>query len=95
MRLDMDPKPEVIGNNLQADIVRDSLEKIIWYVDGTVLHFHSINDVSLPSILCRFLFIFPNIGAIVGEVTIRQRRNMNRWHLAMDWAMPTRQLQSG
>jgi len=78
MRLDMHPKLEAIGNNLRADIVRDSLEKIIRYVGGTVLHFHSINDVSLPSIFCRFLFIFLNIGAIVGEVTIRQRRNMNR-----------------
>jgi len=34
----MDPKLEVIGNNLWADIVRDSLEKIIQYVDWTVLH---------------------------------------------------------
>ena len=78
MRLDVDPKLEAISNNLRADIVKAILEKIIWYVSRTVLHFHSINDVPLPTIVCRLLLVFLNIGAIVGKVTIRQRRNMNR-----------------
>ena len=33
-----------------------------------------INDVYLPSIVCRFLLVSLNVDAILGEVTIRQRR---------------------
>ena len=39
-----------------------------------IWHFHSINDVYSPAIVCRFLLVSLNIGAILGEVTIRQRR---------------------
>ena len=35
---------------------------------------HPINDVYLPTIVCRFLLVSLNIDAILGEVTIRQRR---------------------
>ena len=35
---------------------------------------HLINDVYLPTIVCRFLLVSLNIDAILGEVTIRQRR---------------------
>ena len=35
---------------------------------------HSINDAYLLTIVCRFLLVSLNIDAILGEVTIRQRR---------------------
>jgi len=38
------------------------------------MHFHSTSDVYLPMISCRFLLVSLNIDAILGEVTIRQRR---------------------
>jgi len=38
------------------------------------MHFHSISDAYLPMISCRFLLVSLNIDAILGEVTIRQRR---------------------
>ena len=43
------------------------MSRIIW-------HFDSINNVHLPVIVCRFLLVSLNIDAILGEVTIRQRR---------------------
>jgi hypothetical protein len=43
-------------------------------VRRSIWHFHSINDVYLPTIVCRFLLVSLNIDAILGEVTIRQRR---------------------
>ena len=39
-----------------------------------IYHFHFINDLYLPAIVCRFLLVFLNIEAILGEVTISQRR---------------------
>ena len=39
-----------------------------------ISHFHSISDVCLPTISYRFLLVSLNIDAILGEVTIRQRR---------------------
>ena len=36
--------------------------------------FHSINGLYLPAILCRFLLASLNLDAIIGEVTIRQRK---------------------
>ena len=40
----------------------------------TISHSHCINDVYLLTIACRFLLVSLNIDAILGEVTIRQRR---------------------
>ena len=40
----------------------------------TISHFLSINNAHLPTIVCRFLLVSLNIDAILGEVTIRQRR---------------------
>jgi len=40
----------------------------------TIWNFHSIDDGSLLMIICRFLLVSLNIDAILGEVTIRQRR---------------------
>ena len=43
------------------------MSRIIWRL-------HSINDVYLQTIMCRFLLVSLNIDAILGEVTIAQRR---------------------
>jgi len=43
-------------------------------VSRTISHFHSIDDALLLMIVCRFLLVSPSIEAILGEVTIRQRR---------------------
>ena len=40
---------------------------------GTTYHFHSINDEFSLTIVCRFLLVSLNIGAILGEVAIRQK----------------------
>ena len=40
----------------------------------SIQHPHSIIDVYLPTTLARFLLVSLNIDAILGEVTIRQRR---------------------
>ena len=40
----------------------------------SIYHFHSINNVYLPVIVHRFLLVSLSIDAILGEVTIRQRR---------------------
>ena len=73
MRLDRDPEPEAMSNDLRADIVRVILEKIS---DMCVEPFSTslINDVYLRVIAVRFLLVSLNIDAILGEVTIRQRR---------------------
>ena len=70
MRLDRDNRPEAMNNSIRADIKRVILEKM---PDMCV-------DVSpLPTMytdqrLSRFLLVSLNIGAILGEMTIRQRR---------------------
>jgi len=43
-------------------------------VSRSIRHPHTIIDVYLPTIVCRFLLVALNIDAILGEVTIRQRR---------------------
>jgi len=43
-------------------------------VSKSIRYPHPINDVYLPTIVCRFLLVSLNIDAILGEVTIRQRR---------------------
>ena len=44
-RLDRDPEPEAMSNNLRAGIVGAILEKNIRSVRKTISHFHSINDI--------------------------------------------------
>ena len=39
-----------------------------------IRHFLSINDMYLPTIMCRFLLVSLNIDAVLGGVTISQRR---------------------
>jgi hypothetical protein len=43
-------------------------------VSRSIRHPHPINDVYLPTVVCRFLLVSLNIDAILAEVTIRQRR---------------------
>ena len=70
MRLEKDDEPDAMNNELRADIVRVILDKMsdMWV---TAL---PLNDLCLPTIVCRFLLVSLNIDAILGEVTIGQRR---------------------
>ena len=70
MRLEKDDEPDAMNNELRADIVRVILDKMsdMWV---TAL---PLNHLCLPTIVCRFLLVSLNIDAILGEVTIRQRR---------------------
>jgi len=73
MRLDRDPEPEAMSDGLRADIIRIMMEKISDMCVGTF----SIPSLSLMYAyqrLCRFLLVALNIDAVLGEVTIRQRR---------------------
>ena len=74
MRLGRDPEPEAMSSDLRADIVRVILEKISDMCVRPFRFFHSIYNTYLPTIRCRFLLVSLNIDAILGEVTIRQRR---------------------
>jgi len=74
MRLDMDAEPDAMNDDLRADITRVILEKIS---DMCVRVFGTptlSNDKYLPMVARRFLLVSLHIDAILGEVTIRQRR---------------------
>jgi len=74
MRLDMDAEPDVMNEDLRADITRIILERIS---DMCVRAFgipNLSNDTYLPMVARRFLLVSLHIDAILGEVTIRQRR---------------------
>ena len=74
MRIDRDAEPEAMNIDLRADIIRVILENIS---DMCVEPFRistPINNIYSPTILYRFLLVSLNIDAILGEVTIRQRR---------------------
>jgi len=43
-------------------------------VRRSIWHFHSINDVYLLAVVCRFLLISLYIDAILGEMTVSQRK---------------------
>ena len=73
MRLDGDADPEAMSDDLRADIIRIILERISGMCVGA-FSISSSNDVCLPAIVCRFLLVSLNIDAILGEMTIRQRR---------------------
>ena len=73
MRLDKDTEPEAMSKDLRVDIVSYS-GKDIRYVSRSVRHPHPITYVYIPTIAGRFLLVSLNIDAILGEVTIRQRR---------------------
>ena len=74
MRLDMDTEPDAMNEDLRVDITRAILEKIS---DMCVRVFSTPNlpnDIYLPMVSRRFLLVSLHIDAILGEVTIRQRR---------------------
>ena len=73
MRLDRDDEPEAMSHDLRADIKRTLLEKMSDMCVGES-DFPPINDAYLLTIMCRFLLVSLNIDAILGEMTIRQRR---------------------
>jgi len=73
MRLDGDADPEAMSDDLPADIIRIILERISDMCVGA-FRISSSNNVCLPEIVCRFLLVSLNIDAILGEMTIRQRR---------------------
>ena len=69
-RLDRDDVPEAMDNSLRAEIVRTILDKMSNMYAG-------LSPLSMMYIyyrLCRFLLVSLNIDAILGEVTIPQRR---------------------
>jgi len=70
MRLDRDDDPEAMNKDLRADIVKIILDKMsdVW------VGVSPLNDVHLPTTMCRFLLASLNIEAILGEVTIGQRK---------------------
>jgi len=73
MRLDMDPEPEAMNDRLRADIIRIMMEKTSDMCVGTF----NISGLSLMCTykrLCRFLLVALHIDAVLGEVTIHQRR---------------------
>jgi len=78
MRLDMDSEPEGMNDDLRADIVRVIPENIS---DMCVRPFSKtpINDAYLLVIVVRFLLVSLNIDAILGGVTILQRRRDDPW----------------
>ena len=73
MRLDRDDMPEAMDNDLRADIMRITLESVSETCVGTYM-IHPTNDMYLPIIMHRFLLVVINIDAVLGEVTISQRR---------------------
>ena len=75
-RLDMDVDPDAMGNDLRAGIMRITPESVSdTTCVGTFMISTLPNDVYLPIIVLRFLLVAINIDAVLGEVTIRQRRN--------------------
>jgi len=72
MRLDRDPEPEAMDSDLRVEIVRVILDKIS---DMCVGPFR-ISTLSMMYTyqVVRFLLVSLSIDAILGEVTIRQRR---------------------
>jgi len=73
MKLDSDPEPEAMNDGLRADILRIILEKtsdMCVGEPGIPLYQGCI----LTTIMCRFLLVSLHIEAILGEVTIRQRK---------------------
>jgi len=72
VRLEKDAEPQAMDNGLRADVVRIMLERIS---DTCVRAFSTfINNIYLPTIACRFLLVSLNIDAILGGMTIRQRK---------------------
>jgi len=73
MRLEKDVEPEAMTDGLRADIIRIIQENISNMCVGA-FGISGVNDVCLPTIVSRFLLVSLNMDAILGEVTIRQRR---------------------
>ena len=61
-----------MSHDLRADIVRVMMKNIS-DMCLRLSHSHSVHDVYLPKTVYRFLLVSLNIGAILGEVAIRQR----------------------
>ena len=74
MRLDRDSETEAMSNGLRADIVRVIQEKISDMCVGPFSMSPDQYNVYLLEIVARFLLVSLHIDAILGEVTIRQRR---------------------
>ena len=77
MRLDRDDEPEAMDNDLRADIAKIIPQNMSDMCVGAFT-ISSITDVYLLIIMCRFLLVSLNIDAILGEVTIGQRRKKLR-----------------
>ena len=77
MRLDRDDEPEAMDDNLRADIVKIIPQKMSDMCIGAFT-ISSITDVYLLMIMCRFLLVSLNVDAILGGVTIGQRRKKLR-----------------
>ena len=73
MRLDMDAEPDAMNNDLRADIMRTILERVSDMCVGAFTTL-VLSMMYLQAVLCRFLLVSLHIDAILGEVTIRQRR---------------------
>ena len=71
MRLDRDDEPEAMNKDLRADIVKMILKNMS---DMCVGVSPPISGVYLPPVVYRFLLVSLNIEAILGEITISQRR---------------------
>ena len=69
MRLDRDPDPDAMSNDLRGDIVRIILDKM-----SKMCVVSPLSKTYTYQCLRRFLLASLNIEAILGEVTIRQRR---------------------
>jgi len=69
-RLDQDDVPEAMDDSLRAEIVGIILEKMSNMYVGV----SPLSTLYTYQRLCRFLLVSLNIEAIVGEMTIRQRR---------------------
>ena len=74
MRLDRDTEPEAINDGLRTDIIRIIVEKTSDMCVGVSGIPTLFNNVYLPTTVHRFLLVSLHIEAILGEVTIRQRR---------------------
>jgi len=73
MRLERDAEPEAMSDGLRADIIRIMIER----TSNMCVRTFSVPSLSLMYAyqrLCRFLLVALNIDAVLGEVTIRQRR---------------------
>jgi len=74
MRLRMDDEPEAMDNDLEADIVEVIMDKLSDMCVGTSVLTTLLVMYTYRKITCRFLLVSLNIEAILGEVTIGQRR---------------------